>query len=131
MVRLLLLCGLFVVATGTVACAPHRPQQESGDKARAAAALERGWAAHELGDWREAERAYLEATQVDPSFVWAYYRLGVLAANNRLHGAAEAYFRKAIAVDPDFMPPHSSWGFSKPVRETSRVPPPCSLARSR
>jgi tetratricopeptide (TPR) repeat protein len=109
MVRFLL-PGFLAVAATAAACGPIKPHQESADAARAATVVERGWAAHEVGDWREAERAYLEATQIDPSYVWAYYRLGVLAANNRLHGTAEAYFRKAIAVDPSFMPPHYELG---------------------
>ena len=52
-----------------------------GDRAAAKEALQRGWAAHEAGDWRTAEHAYLEAVEYDPASPWGYYRLGVLAAN--------------------------------------------------
>ena len=110
MTRLLLCSLLIVVATApTAGCGPADPRQES-DRVGAEASLERGWAAHEAGDWRAAERAYHEAARSDPSFAWTYYRLGVLAANIRLHGAAEAHYRRAIALDPGFMPPHYELG---------------------
>jgi len=109
MTRFLLSSLLIAAATGAAACGPSHPRQES-DRMQAEAALERGWAAHEAGDWRAAERDYDEAARSDPSSAWAFYRLGVLASNNRLHGAAEAHFRRAIAVDPGFMPPHYELG---------------------
>ena len=80
------------------------------DRAAAEEALQRGWEAHEAGDWRTAEHAYLESMQADPSFVWAYYRLGVLATTFNRWGSAESYFWRAISVDPSFMPPYYEIG---------------------
>ena len=80
------------------------------DRAAAEDALQRGVEAHEAGDWRAAEHAYLESIQADSSFVWAYYRLGVLAANYNRWGSAESYFWRAIDVDPRFMPPYYELG---------------------
>jgi tetratricopeptide (TPR) repeat protein len=92
------------------ACQPRQAAPTTIDRPAAEEALERGWAAHEAGDWRDAENSYLESLHHDPTFVWAYYRLGVLAANFHRWGSAEAYFWRAIEVDPGFMPPYYELG---------------------
>src|SRR5262245_26804212 len=93
-------------------CACGRAPQSvaTGDRAAAQAAIDRGIEAHEAGDFHAAEAAYLEATRLDPSLAWAYYKLGVLAANFNRWGTAESYFWRAIAVDPDLMPPYYELG---------------------
>jgi tetratricopeptide (TPR) repeat protein len=97
------------LALGIAACAPSGGTV-GVDRGAAEEALRRGWAAHEAGDWRAAEYEYLESVKYDPSYVWTYYRLGVLAANHNRWGSAEAYFWRAITVDPSFMPPYYEVG---------------------
>jgi Tfp pilus assembly protein PilF len=98
------------LALGLAACQRAPATAAEPDRAAAEEALQRGWEAHEAGDWRTAEHAYLESMQRDPSFVWAYYRLGVLATTFNRWGSAESYFWRAIAVDPSFMPPYYEIG---------------------
>jgi len=104
------LLGLAVVGGVLAGCQQRLPAPRPGDRAAAEEALERGWAAHEAGDWRTAEHAYLEAVDLDPSYAWSYYRLGVLAATTIRWGTAEAYFWRAIQADPEFMPPYYEIG---------------------
>jgi len=107
--RLRFLGLVFALALGLAACQPASVPIKR-DRTQAEAALNRGWTAHEAGDWRTAEHAYLESVRYDPSFVWAYYRLGVLSANFNRWGSAEAYFWRAMAADPQFMPPYYELG---------------------
>ena len=104
------LLGVLCVAVLLAACERGLPGPAAGNRWAAEDALQRGWVAHEAGDWRAAEQGYLESVRHDPSFAWGYYRLGVLSANNSRWGAAEAYFWRAIAVDPQFMAPHYEIG---------------------
>jgi tetratricopeptide (TPR) repeat protein len=73
------------------------------DRAHAEEALLRATDLHGAGFARDAERGYLEAVALDPSYAFAYYRLGVLSMQWGRFGSAEAHFRRAIRVDPEFV----------------------------
>jgi len=92
-------CWLMFLAAGAlVACGGPAPP----DRARADAAFARGAELHGGGYGRDAERAYREALAADPTNAGVLNALGVLSAQWGRLGAAEAHYRRAIRVDPNF-----------------------------
>jgi tetratricopeptide (TPR) repeat protein len=96
------LLTVLLVTVAMAGCAPVRMP----DRARAEEALLRATDLHGAGFARDAERGYREAVAIDPSYAFAYYRLGVLAMQWGRFGSAEAHFRRAVRVDPGFMRPY-------------------------
>jgi tetratricopeptide (TPR) repeat protein len=97
---LLILAGLVVF--GGAACA----RNVQPDRAAAEAALLRATDLHGAGYVQDAEQGYREAVTLDPSYAFAYYRLGVLSAQRGRLGTAEAHFRRAIRLDSNFARPY-------------------------
>ena len=56
------------------------------------------------GDYADAEKYFLKALNLNPSYATLHINLGVLNQATGKPGPAEMYFKKAIALQPDQPP---------------------------
>ena len=87
---------LVFVALAALSCgAPSQAESESD-------ALNRGIQAQNSGNVDAATAAYFETLRANPKNKYAFYNLGQIARVANRFVAAEAYYRLALEIDPDF-----------------------------
>ncbi len=60
---------------------------------------------YEIGDVEKAMRAYDRCIQINPNYPYIHYRYGLLLTQTNSYAEAEAEFKKAIELDPEFLEP--------------------------
>ena len=63
--------------------------------------LQQGVAAHNSGDFKEAERLYRAILQIQPKHLKAIYNLGQIAVSMGQSGLALSQFKSAIDINPN------------------------------
>lgn len=73
------------------------------------------------GEYREAERRYVEVVSIDPKFAKAYEELGRLAVKEKRWNDAEEAFTYVLKLNPDDASAHANYGELEVARGNVRA----------